>query len=78
LVVFSSYEVEERTPYLGETRARIGGATWKHLDRTTVEVLEGKCRSSDTADSPVFLSAATPSPLLIAAELVRDRHLEAI
>ena len=25
LVVFSSYEVEERAPYLGETRARIGG-----------------------------------------------------
>ena len=24
LVVFSSYEVEERAPYLGETRARIG------------------------------------------------------
>jgi hypothetical protein len=27
LVVFSSYKVEERAPYLGETRARIGGAT---------------------------------------------------
>jgi hypothetical protein len=27
LVVFSSYEVEERAPYLGETRAKIGGAT---------------------------------------------------
>src|SRR5215218_7879029 len=36
LVVFSSYEVEERAPYLGETRARIGGATWKRLDRATV------------------------------------------
>jgi hypothetical protein len=41
LVVFSSYKVEERAPYLGETRARIGGATWKRLDRTTVEVLVG-------------------------------------
>jgi hypothetical protein len=41
LVVFSSYEVEERAPYLGETRARIGGATWKRLDRATVEVLVG-------------------------------------
>ncbi len=41
LVVFSSYEVEERAPYLGETRARIGGANWKHLDRGTVEVLVG-------------------------------------
>src|SRR3712207_6744903 len=41
LVVFSSYEVEERAPYLGETRTRIGGATWKRLDRATVEVLVG-------------------------------------
>jgi hypothetical protein len=39
LVVFSSYEVEERAPYLGETRARIGGATWKPLDRATVEAM---------------------------------------
>jgi hypothetical protein len=39
LVVFSSSEVEERAPYLGETRARIGGATWKRLDCATVEVL---------------------------------------
>jgi hypothetical protein len=41
LVVFSSYEVTERAPYLGETRAWIGDATWKRLDRTTVEVLVG-------------------------------------
>ncbi len=41
LVVFSSYEIEERAPYLGETRARIGDATWKRLDRATVEVLVG-------------------------------------
>ena len=41
LVVFSSYEAKERAPYLGETRARIGGATWKRLDRATVEVLVG-------------------------------------
>jgi len=39
LVVFSSYEVEERAPYLRETRARTGTATWKSLDRRTVEVL---------------------------------------
>jgi hypothetical protein len=39
LVVFSSYKVEERTPYLRETRAWIGGATWKPLDRASVEVL---------------------------------------
>ncbi len=42
LVVFSSYEIEQRAPYLGETRARIGGATWKRLDRTTVETLVGR------------------------------------
>jgi hypothetical protein len=36
LVVFSRYEVTERAPYLGETRAWIGTATWKRLDRTTV------------------------------------------
>jgi len=42
LVIFSSYEVEERAPYLGETRARIGGATWKGLDRGSVEVLVGE------------------------------------
>jgi hypothetical protein len=41
LVVFSSYEVVERAPYLGETRARIGYATWKRLDRTAVELLVG-------------------------------------
>jgi hypothetical protein len=41
LVVFSSYKVTERAPYLGETRARIGDATWKRLDRVTVEVLVG-------------------------------------
>jgi hypothetical protein len=42
LVVFSSYKVEERAPYLGETRAWIGDATWKTLDRTAVELLVGK------------------------------------
>jgi hypothetical protein len=41
LLVFSSYEVVERAPYLGETRAWIGDATWKRLDRATVEVLVG-------------------------------------
>jgi hypothetical protein len=42
LVVFSSYEVIERAPYLGETRTWIGDATWKPLDRTTVEALVGR------------------------------------
>jgi hypothetical protein len=41
LVVFSSYKVEERAPYLGETRACIEDATWKRLDRASVEVLVG-------------------------------------
>jgi hypothetical protein len=41
LVVFSSYKVEERAPYLGETRAWIRDAIWKRLDRATVEVLVG-------------------------------------
>jgi hypothetical protein len=35
------YEVVERAPYLGETRAWIGDATWKGLDRATVEALVG-------------------------------------
>jgi hypothetical protein len=43
LVDFSSYKVEERAPYLGETRARTGAATWKRIDRVSVEVLvDGK------------------------------------
>ena len=41
LVVFTSYEVTERAPYLGEARACIGDATWRSLDRTTVELLVG-------------------------------------
>jgi hypothetical protein len=41
LVVFSSYKVEERAPYLGETRAWVGDATWKILDRKTLEMLVG-------------------------------------
>jgi hypothetical protein len=39
LVVFSSYEVVERAPYLGETRVWIGDATWKPLNRASVECL---------------------------------------
>ena len=39
LVVFSSYEVVERAPYLGETRAWILDATWKTMERTEVELL---------------------------------------
>ena len=39
LVVFTSYEVTERAPYLGEARAWIGEPAWKPLDRAIVEVL---------------------------------------
>jgi hypothetical protein len=42
LVSFSYYEVIERGPYLGQTRIRIGDATWKRLTRDTVEVLVGQ------------------------------------
>jgi hypothetical protein len=42
LVVFPSYKVEERAPYLGEARAWIEDAIWKGLDRATVEVLVGE------------------------------------
>ena len=41
LVVFTSYEITERAPYLGEARPWIGDATWRSLDRTTVELLVG-------------------------------------
>jgi hypothetical protein len=42
LVVFLSYEVKERAPYLGETRLTIGEPTWKTLDRNMVEALVGQ------------------------------------
>jgi hypothetical protein len=42
LVVFSSYEIKERAPNLGETRLTIGEPTWKSLDRETVEALVGQ------------------------------------
>jgi hypothetical protein len=42
LVVFSSYTVRERAPYLEETRPTIGEPTWKPLDRKTVEALVGQ------------------------------------
>ena len=38
-LVFPSYKVEERAPYLGETKAWIEDATWKPLDRASVESL---------------------------------------
>ena len=41
LVAFSSYEVRERGPYLGETRLTVGEATWKRITRGMVEVLVG-------------------------------------
>src|SRR5215211_1303612 len=42
LVVFSSYEIVERAPYLGETKLTIGEPSWKTLDRETVETLVGQ------------------------------------
>src|SRR5215210_3990546 len=41
LVVFSSYDVAKRAPYLGEMRVWVGEPMWKPLDRATVEVLVG-------------------------------------
>jgi hypothetical protein len=41
LVAFSSYEVRERGPYMGETRLTVGEATWKRITRGMVEVLVG-------------------------------------
>ena len=41
LVDFSSYEVTERGPYLGETRLTLGEATWKRITKGMVEVLVG-------------------------------------
>ena len=42
LVVFSSYEVKERTPYLGQTRLTLGEPTRKPLARRSVETLVGQ------------------------------------
>jgi len=42
LVVFSSYEVTERAPYLGKTRLTVGKPIWKMLDRDSVETLVGQ------------------------------------
>jgi hypothetical protein len=41
-VVFSSYAVKERAPYLGETRLPIGEPTWKTLDALALEGLVGQ------------------------------------
>ena len=46
LVVFSSYDFVEKAPYLGETRAWLGDATCKPLDRASVEVLVGRCEQT--------------------------------
>ncbi len=42
LVIFSSYEVTERAPYLGKRRLSIGTPIWKMLDRRSVETLIGQ------------------------------------
>ncbi len=40
--MFSSYEIKERAPFLGERRLIIGEASWKTLDRKAVEALVGQ------------------------------------
>ena len=42
LVVFSSWEVKESAPYLGETKLTLGEPRWKSLDRESVEALVGE------------------------------------
>jgi hypothetical protein len=42
LIVFSSYEVKEWAPYLGETKLTIGEPTWKPLEREILEALVGQ------------------------------------
>ena len=42
LAIFSSYEITETAPYLAKTRLRLGEATWKPLDRHSVEVMIGQ------------------------------------
>ena len=44
LVAFPRSEEEELAPYLGETRARIGTAAWKRLDRAIVKI-DGRRKS---------------------------------
>jgi hypothetical protein len=41
LVAFSSYEVKERAPYMGETHLSLGEASWKRITRGMVEALVG-------------------------------------
>jgi hypothetical protein len=41
-LVFSSYEVKEGAPYLGETRLTLGEPVWKMLDRESVVALVGQ------------------------------------
>ena len=41
LVVFASYEVMEKAPYMGEVRLTLGEASWKPLSRRMVESLVG-------------------------------------
>ena len=42
LVEFSSYEVKERAPYLGERRLTIAEPVWRTLDCESVEALVGE------------------------------------
>jgi hypothetical protein len=42
LVVFSSYDVKEKAPYLGETKLTTGEPVWQSLDRESIEALVGQ------------------------------------
>jgi hypothetical protein len=42
LVIFSSYEVAEGSPYLGESRWSVGQLSWKRISRNMVEVSVGE------------------------------------
>jgi hypothetical protein len=56
LVVFSSYEVKEWAPYLGETRLTIGEPTWTTLDRESVEAMGRALGAVSTEDVRGFFA----------------------
>jgi len=52
LVDFSSYEVRERAPYLGETRLTLGEATWKRITRGAWSRCSRAGRRSSASENP--------------------------
>ena len=72
LVVFSSYKVEERAPYLGETRARIGALRgghwtvqpqrcWSEGRHRNLKVPGGKCKDPSKPTLPPTVGAHQPA-----------------